>query len=197
MQAQSRTTDEGISVVWCQRCGIPYAAGTSYCTDCGNELATTAAVPRSGSAQPVIVDNASEVEATSAPLVVPDMESPADDGDSVPGFDLDAIYPSEPPSLMGRIRKRPRPLSEDEVEAAAAVIIARAQEASANGAEEPPRDALAILPDLLPDPFVEAALQRRREQDRKWIIAGIVCSVILIIVALAFSRMLAVGLPQR
>jgi hypothetical protein len=185
MQTQPRTTDEGSSVIWCQQCGIPYAAGTAYCSDCGKELA--------GAMDTVPL----KVEVASAPPVMPDTESSADDGDSAPEFDLDAIYPSAPTSLMGRIRQRPRPLSEDEVEAAAAMIVARAQDASASVADEAPRDVLTLLPDLLPDPVVAAALQRRREQDRKWIIAGIVCSIILIVIALVLSRTIAGGLPQR
>jgi hypothetical protein len=186
MQAQSRTTDTGNAIIWCQPCGIPYAAGTPFCSNCGKELAAnTDATPL-------------KAQDLSAPPVLLDEESSVDDRDASAEIDLDAIYPAAPPSLMGRIRKRPRPLSEDEVEAAAAMIIARAQEASANGAdEESPGDALALLPDLLPDPVVEAALLQRREQDRKWIIAGIVCSIILIIIALAFSRLIAGGLPQR
>ena len=184
MQARPGTTDEERAAVWCQACGIPYASGTTHCANCAAPLA---AAPDAA---------VSDADDSQAPLQAVDGEGLADAPDSPPGLDLDAGYPAPPTSMLARIRKRPRPLSEDEVEAAAAAIIARARVEIANGAEEAaPRDALALLPDLLPDPVVEAALQRRRERDRLWIIAGLVCSVILIICALAFSRYVAGGLP--
>jgi hypothetical protein len=186
MQAQQQPTEAGRTAIWCAACGIPYAADTLYCANCGAQLAD---MPDTA---------AGEVDAAASPAEGLDPASPTETEDVPPEIDLDAVYPAPPTSLLGRIRQRQRPLSEDEVEAAAAVIIARAQEEIANGAEEAsPRDALALLPDLLPDPVVEAALQRRRERDRLWIIAGIVCSILLILIALAFSRYLAGGLPAR
>jgi hypothetical protein len=186
MQVRPGTTKEGSTAVWCQACGIPYASDTTYCANCAAPLADTTEASVSDAEIPLV-----------SPRVLDD-ESLVDADDAVPGFDLDAVYPTPPTTVLGRLRKRPRPLSEDEVEAAAAAIIARAREEVANGADDTePRDALDLLPDLLPDPVVERSLQERQERDRAWIIAGIVCSVLLIICALAFSRYLAGGLPQR
>ena len=200
MHARSETSAAAGTAIWCTSCGIPYAPGTPYCANCHQPLID----PReaTGSADPdpePIVARAPESAGARTPESAP-APAPAPD-DAPPGFDLDAVYPAPPGSLLDRIRKRPQALSEDQVEAAAAEIIARARaemavEAVQRGDLPPaPRDALALLPDLLPDPVVEDALRRRRERDRAWLIAGFIASAVLILIAIAYSRYLAAGIP--
>jgi hypothetical protein len=89
-------------------------------------------------------------------------------------------------------------MSDDEVDAAAAAIIARARsEEFGSDVAQIPRDALDLLQDFLPDPVVQQKLQERRERDRLWLIAGVVCCVLLLLFALLLSRYMSVGLLRR
>lgn len=89
-------------------------------------------------------------------------------------------------------------MSDDEVDATAAAIIARARAEELGDDVAPvPREALDLLQDFLPDPVVQQALQERRERDRLWLIAGVVCCILLLLFALAVSRYMSVGLLRR
>ncbi|HEY8600121.1 MAG TPA: hypothetical protein VIL85_16915 [Thermomicrobiales bacterium] len=106
--------------------------------------------------------------------------------------------PNTPLGLLGRIRPRQQPMSDDEVDATAAAIIARARAEELGDDVAPvPREALDLLQDFLPDPVVQQALQERRERDRLWLIAGVVCCILLLLFALAVSRYMSVGLLRR
>lgn len=206
------------AAVWCVTCGIPYAADTVYCAHCGATLTELPAVPAAaiagsfpvalaivveigehsvpedGAPAPAAtVPRAAEHEqrrSASAPLATPTTSAPT----------LDGAFPGPPRGLLDRVRQRQRAMSEDEVDAAAA-IIARARSAdepvSPVGAVVAPPDALVLLADLLPDPALADALQRQRERDRLWLIVGVACSVLLIVFALAVSRYLSVGLLRH
>jgi hypothetical protein len=89
-------------------------------------------------------------------------------------------------------------MSDDEVDAAAAVIIAQARAEELGSDVAPvPREALDFLQDFLPDPIVQQKLHERRERDRLWLVAGVVCCVLLLLFALAISRYMSIGLLRR
>lgn len=200
MQAGTDQSETGSAVVWCDACGIPYAATTSHCRNCGAPLAGDTVIAATGQPETAAPEGAGVAPVAPAWLG----EVPAPTG-TLGQFQIEgwALHQLRAPigTLGRRLGKPARPLGDDEVEAAAAAIIARAQAADlvAVADETPlaPRDALAFLPDLLPDPVVESALQKRRERDRLWLIAGVVCSIVLILCALAFSRYLAGGLTPH
>ncbi len=182
-RSESSDAEPKRGVVWCDVCGIPYAANTAFCATCGA----------------VLVEGQDNAASAGEPVAVPALAAPGISDDATarglapePG---EATLPP-PGARARRFRKRVRPLSDGEVEAAAAAIIVRARAASAEEEAMPrARDAMDFLPDLLPDPVVEAALLQHRERDRLWLIAGAVCSIVLILCALAVSRYLAGGLP--
>ena len=195
------------AAVWCGTCGIPYAADTVYCANCGAPLAAladeTGAVAALLPAPTVLTPPPAHIpQVPDAPLVQGrlsegEVEEPSS---TVPlGVrTLDDAFPNPPRGLLDRVRQRQQTMSDDEIDAAAAAIIAQAQHAdrldTATGA---PRDALALLADRAPDPLMAEALRQRRERDRAWLIGGIVCCVLLIVVALIISRSMSVGMLRQ
>ena len=197
MQARSgdiASTTEG-AAVWCNTCGIPYAPTMTHCSHCGAPLAGDtldtvggAAIAPAVLACPVVAvaDNLPPADVAAAPQSATVPLTPA-----IPPV-------TTPPGLLGRICPRQQAMSDDEVDAAAAAIIARARAEELGGDVAPvPREALDLLQDFLPDPAVQQALQQRRERDRLWLIAGVVCCILLLIFALAISRYMSVGMLRR
>lgn len=213
------------TAVWCGTCGIPYAADTVYCANCGAELAALDVAAAPLTPQPPVADDLAaptapqgEAIGGSSPVTTaaPDVASPLaarvrerqpDSAEAVvPPVaplacrTLDEAFPNPPRGLIDRVRQRQHAMSEDEIDAAAAAIIAQARQADrrdpATGAEGP-RDARALLAALAPDPAMEEALQRRRERDRAWLIGGIVCCILLILFALAISRSMSIGMLRQ
>jgi len=211
------------AAIWCGTCGIPYAAETVYCANCGAPLAPlvdegVSATPESPTLAslkvPAAQQSAAAKEALPAVLPAPELDTPlaalvqgrlygtaeADQPPvALPGVrTLDEAFPNPPRGLLDRVRQRQQAMSEGEIDAAAAAIIAQARHADrldpTTGA---PRDALALLADLAPDPVVEEALRRRRDRDRAWLIGGIVCCVLLILFALVISRSMSVGMLRQ
>lgn len=192
MQARLRdvaAATEG-AAVWCSTCGIPYAPTTTHCSHCGAPLAGDT---------PDAVGGAAPVLAAPARLASAADESPTSVVAAAPQLPLPSVPPvNTPPGLLGRIRSGKPVMSDDEVDAAAAAIIAQARAEQLGGDVAPvPREALDLLQDYLPDPVVQQALQERRERDRFWLIAGVVCCVLLMLFALAISRYMSVGLLRR
>jgi len=198
------------TAVWCGTCGIPYAADTVYCANCAAPLADDngavvalvpaptaptspfAHIPEASSAPPSpfvalaqerLFEGELEEPSSTAPLGV---------------RTLDDAFPNPPRGLLDRVRQRQQTMSDDEIDAAAAAIIAQARHAdrldTATGA---PRDARALLADPAPDPAMAEALRQRRERDRAWLIGGIACCVLLIVVALIISRSMSVGMLRQ
>jgi hypothetical protein len=177
------------TVIWCGKCGIPYAATMTHCSLCGAPLADPS---DPFAAAPQVVPSAAATSRTeSQSMIEPETFVPV-----LPPLQSATVAPSA--GLLGRIRQRPQGMSDDEVDAAAAAIIARAraEERLAGDDSLAPMTA-ELLPSLLPDPATEAALLQRRQRDRVWLIAGFVCCVILIVVALAISRYTSSGLLAR
>ncbi len=177
-------------VIWCGKCGIPYAAPMTHCSLCGAPLADErdpfAAASRAPRAAvqltPASDQGAREAAAPSAGSLSP----------------LPTFPPMVSGNLIRRLRQHQEAMSDEEVDAAAAALVARARAEERLVAADPAaRDALERSSAYLPDPRLEAALQQRRERDRLWLIAGFVCCVVLIIVALAISRYTSGGLLGR
>jgi len=111
---------------------------------------------------------------------------------------LDETFPHPPRGLLDRVRQREQAMSEGEVNAAAAAIIAQARHADRfDPTTGTTPDAFSLLAGLAPDLVLEEALRQRRERDRAWLIGGIVCCVLLIIFALVISRTLSIGMLRR
>lgn len=216
MTAGDGADSKAQAAVWCGKCGIPYAADTVYCANCGAELAPLDAVAaaltseparstRPTTPDPVFVAAPCEptISATMTSGAVPPLaghlqEQPPGQvaGSPAPAMPtLDEAFPNPPRGLLGRVRQRQQAMSDVEVDAAAAAIIAQARVAEVDAGA--PRDALTFLAQLGPDPVVEAALRRRRDRDRAWLIGGIVCCVLLILFALAVSRYMSVGILRQ
>ena len=203
--------DEGATrtsaAIWCGSCGIPYAAETVYCANCGAPLAALADVALLVTSEPPAPPQdplarqgtAADSQPVAPPL--PDVGAPlaASVPITPPGVrTLDAAFPAPPRGLLERVRPRQQALSDDEIDAAAAAIIAQARHTErldrATGAAP---EAFALLTGLAPDPVLEEALRQRRDRDRAWLIGGIVCCVLLIVVALIVSRTLSIGILRQ
>ncbi len=217
------TTTQAQAAVWCGTCGIPYAAETVYCANCGaplaalaDELGVVSLVSTTPGAlmAPAVSRTAAPDDLSPAALAAPDQDAPLvalaqerlSDGAGAgplsvapPGVHtLDEAFPHPPRGLLDRVRQRQRAMSEDEIDAAAAAIIAQARHADRLAAATgTPRDALAPLADLAPDPVVREALQGRRDRDRAWLIGGLVCCVLLILFALVISRSMSIGMLRQ
>jgi hypothetical protein len=176
MEAEARPNDE--QVIWCEPCGMPHARGTTHCISCGAPLgeeapaaaAVTPAVPVADSLPP------------SAPVITAE--------------------PVAPPPPRADVAPRGRrswraapPMSETEIEATAAAIVARAMVAGeAAPAREPAGDGQATPPPVnlksdsgplvWPDPLPPSLPSK----DRLWLIAGGVCCVILLLALIVFAR---------
>lgn len=197
MQARSgdaAAATEG-AAIWCNTCGIPYAPTMTHCSHCGAPLADDTAAGIGGVAPAPVVQARPVVEPTDETIPAPVVAA-------APQFIFPSAPPptpsTTPPGLLGRIRPRQQPMSDDEVDAAAAAIIAQARAEELGSDVAPvPREALDLLQDYLPDPVVQQKLQERRERDRVWLIAGVVCCVLLMLFALAISRYMSIGLLRR
>lgn len=177
------------TAIWCGACAIPYAPATVYCANCGALLADDTGAVAGGAFMPTA---APPIRAEGEGILV----TPVADAAAPPPTGV--ATSSVPSGFVGRIRQRQHVMSDAEVDAAAAAIIARAREAEQSADTAPgPRGALDFLPDFLPDPAIEAALRRRRERDHLWLVAGVICCVALIIFALVVSRYMSTGLLSR
>jgi hypothetical protein len=87
--------------------------------------------------------------------------------------------------------RRPQALTDEEIEARAAAIVARAHQEEADGATEP------LFPAVAPS-MSDAELMSQldflpplRQRDREWLLAGLFCCIILILGAVAMVRFFA------
>lgn len=182
------TSAERDTVIWCAACGVPYAPGTPYCGACRQPLDLGAgadppvlSAPHPGSAAAALA------AALRAEYVGPEVPLASEDV---------AVRPVRPRGVLGRrIARRPRPLTEGEIEALAAAIVAQARAEELSGADASPRPGAPVA---APNPAREASslaalefLPPLRERDRQWLAAGLVCCVVLIICAALFVRFLA------
>ena len=175
-------------VVWCPSCGIPHEAGATHCTFCSRPLAASLA---GEPASPEIDGDASAATPPPDPLL-PDART---------GVLARAVAErvaarrSPRPARDARwpMSRRPPTLTDEEIEARAAAIVAQACEAEAAGvALSSPT--VGGGPGPLPDaePFSQLEfLPPLRQSDRQWLLAGFVCCGLLILFAIAFVRFLA------
>jgi hypothetical protein len=161
-------------VVWCSACGIPHPAGTSYCSHCNRPLAER---------------NAGDDETGDA-ADAPDAQTGA-----LARAVADRAAAQRPPrqrsAVPWAVPRRPQSLTDDEIEARAAAIVAQARQEEAQGATE------ALFPDgaaAMSDAQHIGQLDflpPLRQRDREWLFAGLFCCVILIVGAIVMVRFFA------
>ena len=210
------TRDEAQDVLWCTQCGIPHAAGATYCSHCGQPLggaavAATDTTPAAGSPD---ASTAAPVPGTAAVGHVGPAEplgEPAADTEPlaqlVPAASAEPAKRRDRAARATRLPRRTTPASDAEIEATAAAIVARAKaldearerSEGANTTQVPetlaaphpePADDWPVARQAIssPPPSLFAAMP---ERDRIWLIAGIVLCVVLILFAVFFARNLA------
>lgn len=189
MAAEERQHEPQPGPVWCGACGIPYGPDTTHCAHCGRPLAAVSARAGAGGAPPAPGPPLAGPAAVPAPAV----------GPGLPGTTGGAPAASAGSSRRGK--RRAAPMTDAEIEATAAALVARAlaqsraagTEPAAGGphADPPPIEAWPDAPSLARrDESPPPAFQMARK-DRLWLIAGIALCVIMIVLAVAFSRLLA------
>lgn len=200
-------------VMWCLSCGIPYAPEMRFCSHCGQSLAAAAtdnapdALPSAPLAPPALA-----VVPEPAPAAAPGPETetmPA--SASAPAVPTPILAPVVPPlpaapqprGPLSRAARRSGPASEAEIEAAAAAIVARALAAQQAQSAPPAGDSAgepgAIMP---PEPQPDLALPYTpgpdpyppmlKPKDRAWLMAGIALCVLVVLIALVFTRYVTV-----
>jgi hypothetical protein len=159
-------------VVWCPSCGIPHAVEATHCSLCSRPLAES---------------DEDEADATPA-------EQEARTSALARAIAERAATQRSPrqrragPWTVPGLRK---PLTDDEIEARAAAIVAQARKEEDDGtavplftdgsrplSDEEMLSQLEFLPPL-------------RQRDREWLLAGLLCCVFLIIGAVAIVRFFA------
>lgn len=201
-------------VMWCLACGIPYAPEMRFCSHCGQSLAATttdsaAETPEDAPAVPLapVMPAAAREPAPAAPPAPPASATEPAAPPPAPAGQPHAGQPQTPvpdssfvtrQSASGRAPRRGAPASEAEIEAAAAAIVARALAAqqaqgapAAHAAGEP-------LPASQPEPHPDLALPYTsgpdsspsplQGKDRAWLMAGVVLCVLVVLVAVVFTR---------
>jgi len=170
----TEVSQEQGGVIWCRSCGIPHDAEATHCSFCSQPLAED--IESDG------VNAAAGTEATDA-------------GTGALGRALaDRVAAQRPPrkrsagpwSLPG-LRQ---PLSDDEIDARAAAIVAQARKEEASGEAKPlfvTGPGVVSDDDLLELEF----LPPLRQRDREWLLAGLICCVLLIMGAVAIVRFFA------
>ena len=181
------------TVIWCAACGIPHASGTAYCSACRQPLDASVGddiVP------PPVRDAASRSNVVAA-LVLRGPQDLTDRPGASPeessGAEEAARRPVRQGGALGRrIARRPRPLTEDEIEARAAAIVAQARSEELAGADAPPPLAPPTDPAFAADPLAYLEfLPPLRDRDRQWLVAGLVCCAALVLFTVFFVRYLA------
>lgn len=180
------TSAERDAVIWCAACGIPYAAGTPYCTSCRQSLDTVVAGGSPVAAAPYTGndDDINPVSMLAEPTAQAEVFLGA--GDAV-------RQPVRPRGALGRrIARRPPPLTEGQIEALAAAIVAQAQAEELSEAEVAPPTPAPVDPGLEAEPLTYLEfLPPLRDRDRQWLVAGFICCVVLILFTIIFVRYLA------
>jgi hypothetical protein len=162
-------------VVWCLACGIPHEVGATHCSYCHQPLAEGG------------VSDGASAETTSAGV---DVHTGA-----LARAIADRVATGRPPRQRSAspwaLPKRWQPLTDEEIEARAAAIVAQAYKEEADGSAVPlftdgsetlTEDELLGQLDFMPP---------LRQRDREWLVAGMVCCVILIIGAAIIARYFA------
>jgi hypothetical protein len=166
---------EADEVVWCPSCGIPHEAGATHCSFCHPPLAQGAV------GDELDFEGMTEAEEARTGAL----------GRAIAGRVATQRPPRGRRASPWALPKRLQPLSEDEIEARAAAIVAQASKEEASGAAVPlftdgsgpvSEDELLRQLDFLPP---------LRQRDRDWLLAGIFCCVILILGAVVIARYFA------
>ncbi|MGN6699183.1 MAG: hypothetical protein ACTHMR_13590 [Thermomicrobiales bacterium] len=183
MESEARQKDE--QVIWCEPCGMPHARGTTHCISCGAPLGEA---PAASTEAPAVLP-------ASTPLLQTPEIMPA------PPMPASATPARTDTSTRGRRSWRAAPpMSDSEVEATAAAIVARAMAAGVSAPADAPADSTQVAPPPInltsdsgplvwPDP-VPPGLPAK---DRLWLIAGVACCVILLLALIVFVRTMPYG----
>jgi hypothetical protein len=169
-------------LVWCRACGIPHDAGTVYCSFCNQPM-----VPVDPNAEPAGGDDAPLATAS------PDDSQTGVLARAIAARSAQGRGPRQRPGGRWKLSRRPAPLTDDEIEARAAAIVALARAEEAAGLDRPqPTD--SDKPSPLDEAETFAALDflpPLRERDQLWLVAGLFCCALLILFAIGFVRFLA------
>ena len=169
-------------LVWCRACGIPHDAGTVYCSFCSQPMVAVGA-----DAQPADGDDA---------LLSQDTTDNAQTGALARAIATRAAQgrsSRQRPGMRWPIARRPAPLTDDEIEAKAAAIVALARAEEAAEATRPKTtvpEGSSILDKAEPLGQLDL-LPPMRERDQLWLLAGLFCCAFLILFAIGFVRFFA------
>ena len=181
-------------VVWCQACGIPHEAGTVYCNFCSQPLIVIDDHPAAPTADaPPLAASPEAAEAQ------PDAPGEATDGQTgalaraIAARAAQGRVARPMPAIRWPMPRRAVVLSEEEIEAKAAAIVAlaRAEERAgldATSRPAPPGSDLLQEEGLSPEIGFIPPL---RERDQLWLLGGLFGCALLILAAVALVRVLA------
>lgn len=202
-ESSGNTATEQREVVWCQACGIPHKAGAVYCSFCSQPLvpldehpatALTTALPLAATTPAPAADEAPDETAAAAPPTDEDPEKQTGAlARAIAAHAAEGRAPRQMPAVRWPMPRRPIALSEEEIEAKAAAIVALARAEEAAGIDATPRPR-APGDDLLNEEGLSPEvgfIPPLRERDKLWLIVGLFGCAILILAAVALVRVLA------
>jgi hypothetical protein len=196
--------------MWCLSCGIPYAPEMRFCSHCGQSLAaaTTETAADSLQSAPAVGAAAPEPVPPMAPTAETDAGRASEPAPVFPAPILAPVVPPlsaapQPRGPLSRAGRRSGPASEAEIEAAAAAIVARALAAQQAQAAPPAGDSAGepgavMLPEPQPDlalpytPGPDPYPPMLKPKDRAWLMAGIALCILVVLIALVFTRYVTV-----
>jgi hypothetical protein len=163
-------------VVWCAACGIPHDAGATHCSFCSRPLKENTA---SGDDISADADDAPDTQTGALARALADRAA------------------TQRPARQRRagpwaLPRRVAPLTDDEIDARAAAIVAQARQEEDEGATEalfPPEAGSMSDAELISQLDFLPPLRRR---DREWLLAGLFCCIILIVGAVVIVRFFAI-----
>jgi hypothetical protein len=163
-------------VVWCAACGIPHDAGATHCSFCSRPLKENTA---SGDGISDEADDALDAQTGALARAIADRAA--------------AQRPSRPRrAAPWALPRRVAPLTDDEIDARAAAIVAQARQEEDEGATEALFPAGAGSMSDAEQVSQLDFLPPLRQRDREWLLAGLFCCIILIVGAIVIVRFFAV-----
>jgi hypothetical protein len=161
-------------VVWCPVCGIPHGVEATHCSVCRRRLV-----------------GSDEGDGDEAAVDASDAQTGAL-GRAIAARVATQGSPRGGRAAPWRLPRLRQPLSDEEIDARAAAIVAQARKEEASGAVASLADD-GLLPPGSGEPLIADLdfLPPLRQRDREWLLAGIVCCVILIVGAVVIARYFA------
>lgn len=162
-------------VLWCAACGIPHEASATHCNFCNRPLIEQAQGDDDATGEAI---DASDAQTGALARAIADRAAAQ-------------RAPRQPRVGPWALPRRPQPLSDDEIDAQAAAIVAQARKEESDGETEnlfPAGSSSLSDAELISQLDFLPPLRRR---DREWLLAGLFCCVILIIGAVIIVRFFA------